>query len=47
MRCARCRHLESEHAPSGTRPCLAVVGDLLEREFCKCDEYLARGAKAA
>ncbi|HTS66212.1 MAG TPA: hypothetical protein VMH28_29515 [Candidatus Acidoferrales bacterium] len=47
MRCARCHHLEAEHGKTGTRPCLAMVGDLLEREFCSCDEFQVRLSKAA
>jgi len=41
MRCAVCRHLESEHGMTGTRPCLATVGPLLSRDFCPCDRFQA------
>jgi hypothetical protein len=41
-----CNHLESEHGTSGTRPCLATVGDLLNRDFCTCDELRTGVAKA-
>src|SRR5438132_6432166 len=37
LRCARCNHVESEHGKTGFRPCLAMVGDLVTREFCACD----------
>ena len=37
-RCVRCGHLESEHGRTGTRPCLAMIGYLLDRHFCPCDE---------
>ena len=37
-RCIRCGHLASEHGKTGTRPCLAMIGDLLDRAFCPCDE---------
>ena len=46
-KCANCGHTESEHAGTGTRPCLAMVGDLVERAFCACDEFRAKAAKAA
>jgi len=38
-RCASCNHLRSEHGTTGTRPCLAMTGDLLTRNFCSCDEF--------
>ena len=41
-RCAVCRHAESEHGKTGTRPCLAMVGSLLRREFCACDRYQSK-----
>jgi hypothetical protein len=41
-RCLVCHHLEREHGATGTRPCLMMTGDLLDREFCKCDRF--RGA---
>lgn len=44
--CIRCGHLESEHGRSGTRPCLAMVGDLLDRRFCKCDRLITAVASA-
>ena len=37
-RCIYCGHLESEHGSTGTRPCLAMIGDLLDRRFCPCDD---------
>jgi hypothetical protein len=46
-RCAVCGHLESEHGATGTRPCLAMAGELLERNFCSCDFFVAKAAKAA
>jgi hypothetical protein len=45
--CANCTHGESEHGTTGTRPCLAVVGTLLDPDFCPCDEFRPRVAKAA
>ena len=48
VRCGRCHHLESEHGKSGSRPCLAMVGDdLTTREFCKCDKFRSELRKAA
>jgi len=47
VRCAKCHHLESEHSISGTHPCLAMVGDLLDRDFCPCDAFQRKVAKAA
>ncbi|HUA61958.1 MAG TPA: hypothetical protein VML19_24590 [Verrucomicrobiae bacterium] len=38
-RCMVCRHLETEHGKTGTRPCLAMVGTLLRRDFCSCDRF--------
>jgi hypothetical protein len=46
-KCERCGHLESEHGQSGTRPCLAMVGDLLNRKFCRCNRFKALLRKAA
>jgi len=46
-RCRTCRHPESEHGTTGTRPCLAMVGDLLARQFCACDEFRTAMSKAA
>jgi hypothetical protein len=46
-RCDRCGHLESEHGQSGTRPCLAMVGDLLDRHFCRCNHFKTALRKAA
>jgi hypothetical protein len=46
-RCTVCGHLESEHATTGTRPCLATVGELLVRDFCSCDVFRLKVAKAA
>jgi len=47
IHCANCGHLENEHGTSGTRPCLAMKGDLLHREFCACGQFRARMTKAA
>lgn len=46
-RCVACGHFESEHGITGTRPCLATVGDLLSRDFCTCDAFQPMVAKAA
>jgi hypothetical protein len=43
-RCIDCGHLESEHGRTGTRPCLAMIGDLLDRHFCPCDELKTAAA---
>jgi hypothetical protein len=45
--CARCHHPESEHGKTGFRPCLAMVGDLVKREFCTCNEFRAAIARKA
>jgi cytochrome c553 len=45
--CARCHHTESEHGKTGSRPCLAMIGDLLTREFCACNEFKEGLRKAA
>jgi hypothetical protein len=45
--CKTCGHLECLHAPTGTRPCLEMTGDLLSRNFCKCDAFAPKVAKAA
>jgi hypothetical protein len=47
VRCVACNHLEREHGETGTRPCLTMVGDLLDREFCKCDRLRIEIRKAA
>jgi hypothetical protein len=47
VRCLACGHLEQDHGATGTRPCLAMVGDLLEREFCQCDRFCGEIRKAA
>ena len=47
VRCAGCGHSESEHARNGARPCLAAVGELLERELCNCEEFRVGAAMAA
>ncbi len=47
MKCAKCGHAESEHGATGTRPCLAAVGELADRDFCACDEYRPKIARAA
>ena len=47
VRCVRCGHLEREHGATGTRPCLMMVGDLLKREFCKCNRFHGEMNKAA
>ncbi|SPF53025.1 hypothetical protein SBA4_5390005 [Candidatus Sulfopaludibacter sp. SbA4] len=46
-RCAHCGHLESEHGTTGTHPCLAMVGDLVDRDFCPCDAFRPKLSKAA
>jgi hypothetical protein len=46
-RCAACGHFESEHGATGTRPCLVMVGELLDRNFCSCDNFVAKVAQAA
>jgi len=46
-RCAHCGHFESEHGTTGTRPCLATVGDLTDRDFCPCDAFRPGISKAA
>ena len=46
-KCARCGHAEFEHGATGRRPCLAMVGDLLQREFCSCGEFRAPLSRAA
>ena len=38
-RCAVCRHPESDHGRTGSRPCLAMVGRLHHRDFCACDRF--------
>ena len=45
--CASCGHTESQHGTTGSRPCLAMTGDLLAREFCSCDRFTAKMPKAA
>src|SRR5215472_13906421 len=47
VRCAKCKHLESEHGRTGLRPCLAMVGDLLDRDFCTCNEFRVAIGRAA
>ena len=37
MACVNCGHTELEHGQTGTRPCLATVGQ--DRSFCPCDEF--------
>ena len=46
-KCSRCGHLETEHGTTGSRPCLAMKGDLLHREFCQCDAFHGKLGKAA
>jgi hypothetical protein len=46
-KCADCGHLESEHGRTGTHPCLAVVGTLMERDFCPCNAFRAGMTRAA
>ena len=46
-RCLACGHLDREHGATGTRPCLAMVGDLLDRDFCRCDKLRVEMSKAA
>ncbi len=45
--CAACGHLESQHGATGSKPCLAMTGELLAREFCPCDRFIADWSKAA
>jgi hypothetical protein len=45
--CANCGHRESEHGITGTRPCLATVGSIFDPDFCPCDEFRPKVAKAA
>ncbi|MDR3698365.1 MAG: hypothetical protein P4L56_01940 [Candidatus Sulfopaludibacter sp.] len=45
--CAACGHRESQHGTTGSKPCLAMTGDLLAREFCSCDRFTADWSKAA
>ena len=47
VRCLGCGHLEQEHGTTGTRPCLTMVGDLLKREFCKCNRFRGQLGKVA
>ena len=47
LRCASCGHPESQHGTTGSKPCLAMTGDLLAREFCSCDVFVADMPKAA
>ena len=46
-RCLNCGHRASEHGHNGSRPCLAVVGELGRRQFCACDELKLKAALAA
>ncbi len=46
-KCANCGHPEREHGATGTRPCLATVGNLLNPDFCSCDEFRPKLVKAA
>ena len=45
--CASCGHPESQHGTTGSRPCLAMTGDLMAREFCTCDRFTGKMTKAA
>jgi len=45
VRCSACGHLETEHGMTGTRPCLAVAADLLDRHFCACDQFQPNAAR--
>jgi hypothetical protein len=45
VRCISCGHLASEHGKTGTKPCLAMTGDLLDRHFCPCDELKITAAR--
>ncbi len=45
--CGRCGHLESQHGVTGSRPCLATVGTLLDSDFCPCDQFEPKVAQAA
>ena len=46
-RCLQCGHLESEHGKTGTRPCLAVIGNGGDRQFCPCDELKTSAARGS
>ena len=46
-RCTRCGHVESKHGRTGSRPCMAVIGELAKRELCHCDEFHVKAALAA
>jgi hypothetical protein len=39
--------LEQEHGRTGTRPCLATVGDLADLGFCTCDEFRPKVRRVA
>src|SRR5215831_4245858 len=45
--CATCGHAELEHGRTGTRPCLASVGELADLGFCRCDEFRPKAQRAA
>ena len=45
--CVSCGHTESQHGTTGSRPCLAMSGDLVAREFCVCDHFSVAMPKAA
>jgi hypothetical protein len=47
VRCANCGHPETEHGRTGTRPCLATVGDLSDLGFCACDDFRPKGRRSA
>jgi hypothetical protein len=47
VRCANCGHAETQHGRSGTKPCLATVGELANIGFCACDEFRPEAKKAA
>jgi hypothetical protein len=47
VRCANCGHTETQHGRTGTRPCLATVGELADIGFCACDEFKPGKIRAA
>jgi hypothetical protein len=47
VRCVNCGHPEQEHGRTGTRPCLATVGDISDLGFCACDDFRPKVQRAA
>ena len=45
--CANCGHPETEHGTTGTRPCLAAVGEFPNRDFCRCDHFRPQPARGS